>query len=118
LKDDKKRVDAESPEILNDGLDLAMDWGEDWIQPIQERLAILYPDLTGAELDEYDAVCRGAMDFGNAQMIALAKKLGKDPTLQEFRAAVVSQYPWVSDDNIPRLYSQGMYYAWHDGYLV
>jgi hypothetical protein len=30
-------------DILNAGLHLAMEWGEDWLTPIQERLGSSYP---------------------------------------------------------------------------
>jgi hypothetical protein len=30
---------------------------------------------------------------------------------------VARQYPWMSDSNLKRLFSQGCYYAWKDGEL-
>ena len=32
--------------ILNEGLSLAMEWGEQWLCPIQERLATAHPELS------------------------------------------------------------------------
>lgn len=41
-------------EILNAGLDLAMEFGPSWMQPIQGRLASRYPHLSTTELDAYE----------------------------------------------------------------
>ena len=54
-------------EVFNVGLNLAMEWGEDWLQPIQRRLPIM-----------------------------------------------TARFQWVNTDNLSRLFSQGMYYAWKD----
>ncbi len=37
--------------ILNAGLDLAMEFGEHWLAPIQDRLGALYPALNARDLD-------------------------------------------------------------------
>ena len=46
---------------LNAGLELAMEFGQDWLKPIQSRLALEHPQLSAAEPDEADALCRRAM---------------------------------------------------------
>ena len=106
-------------EILNEGLALAMAFGPDWLQPIQARLAAQHPHLAAAELDAYDAACRGAMDFGYAQAYdRLAAAGGDDPAARPaFEQAMRARHPWVSAGNLSRLFSQGRYYAWKDGAL-
>ena len=47
--------------LLNNGLELAMDWGEDWLAPIQDRLLQRHRSLRRDELDELDTACREAM---------------------------------------------------------
>jgi len=32
-----------------------------------------------------------------------------------WKNVVLAKYPWISDDNMKRTFSQGMYYAWKDG---
>ncbi len=54
-------------QILNVGLDLALEWGMNWLQPIQERLAARFPPLTPAQLDSYDQLCREVMNWGFQQ---------------------------------------------------
>jgi hypothetical protein len=58
------RLEADESKILNCGLHLAMEWGENWLRPIQQRLAKRFPQLTQSELYHYDSECRAAMEFG------------------------------------------------------
>ena len=52
--------------LLNDGLELAMDWGENWLAPIQDRLHQRHPQLNPQQLDELNEACQDAMKFGHA----------------------------------------------------
>jgi hypothetical protein len=117
LKKDEP-VDAD-PEILNTGLDLAMEWGPNWLAAIQARLAERHPGLNAAELDAYDAACRTAMRWGHAQVAEhwQAANRDGDEASRRFEAAVREQYPWMSEKNLSHLFSQGCYYAWKDGGL-
>lgn len=100
--------------LLNEGLHLAMEWGENWLKPIQERLASRYPALPKGELDEINATCQAAMRFGHDTVYDLALKLGKETKHEDFEPVMVAKYPWVSSSNLSHLFSQGMYYAWKD----
>lgn len=100
--------------ILNEGLDLAMAWGDDWLSPIQERLARAHPDLSSDDLDRYDAECRAAMSRGHDLVGELARRERLPPgdeLWRRFRTAMAQNDPWISDDNLGHLYSQGCYYA-------
>ena len=100
--------------VLNQGLNLAMEWGSDWLQPIQERLAQRQPALSAAERDAINAICQAAMRFGHQTVYALAEAAGPNARREDFAAALHARYPWVDADNQARLFSQGMYYAWKD----
>jgi hypothetical protein len=99
--------------ILNAGLDLAMEFGEHWLSPIQERLAAKCPSLSAAELDAYNDACRAAMHFGHEQVALKIREAGNDHAkhFRRFRTAVLARYPWISAGNLKRLFSQGCYYA-------
>ena len=101
---------AHDPAVLNDGLHLAMAWGDDWLRPIQARLAQQHPTLAAGELDRCDAVCREAMRFGHAQVLPLAP-LGESERIAAWKEQLLARYPWINEANLSRLYSQGMYYA-------
>lgn len=103
--------------LLNEGLAMAMEFGTNWLQPIQKRLAKKYPQLSQAELDEYDRVCREAMNFGHTQLGACWREADSEQrqAVQFFRRDVLARYPWISDANLSHLFSQACYYAHKDG---
>jgi hypothetical protein len=101
--------------VLNDGLELAMDWGESWLAPIQDRLRERHPRLSQAELDGFDAACREAMRFGHETVHALVRRSGKDVDPAEFATVFNARHPWASPENTARLFNQGLYYAWKTG---
>ena len=101
-------------EVFNVGLNLAMEWGEDWLQPIQRRLHQRFASLTDAELDEANAICQEAMRFGHSTVYELAEHSGKDTKYEQFVPIMTARFQWVNTDNLSRLFSQGMYYAWKD----
>ena len=102
-------------ELLNRGLELAMDWGENWLAPIQERLHQQYRHLSREELDELNASCQAAMKFGHATAYELVHEQGKNVDEDEFTARVLVSHPWVDAANIARLFRQSMYYVWKGG---
>lgn len=103
--------------ILNAGLALAMEFGENWLQPIQSRLAAKYPDLAAAELEAYNAACQKAMKSGHELVRSCMKKAGgvQQEAQRLFCDAITERYPWMDDANVAHLFSQGCYYAWKDG---
>jgi len=107
----REHLDAQ---ILNDGLHLAMAFGDDWLSPVQERLAKQYPALTTEQLDEYNTVCQEAMRFGHSTIYEVARKT-LDKTCAEgvddYRRRVHSIYPWVDEGNLSSLFSQSVYYS-------
>jgi hypothetical protein len=88
-----------------------MEWGADWLTPIQDRLSTIYSGLSAAELIEINAVCQTAMKFGHDTVCSLAWKSGLGTKFEDFEPIMKSQYPWVNAKNMSRLFSQGMYYA-------
>lgn len=110
---------ADDPRILNVGLNLAMEFGASWLQPIQSRLAQRYPRLAAAELDAYDAVCRAATTWAQQLVPEHWERAGGDEreAVRLFGETVRARYPWVSAETMSRLWNQGRYYAWKDGLL-
>jgi len=99
--------------ILNYALELAQEWGEDWLMPIQERLGKAYPSFTRQELDRYNTIAQEAMFFGH-NLVYKAKEDGNDITKSEWQTVFLSRYPWVDKRNLSHLYSTGSYYTWKD----
>jgi hypothetical protein len=101
--------------LLNDGLALAMDWGEHWLAPIQGRLARQHPHLQRAELDELDALCQEALRFGHETVHDLVRQHGREVAYADFSALFLAKHTWASAGNCARLFDQGLYYAWKTG---
>ncbi len=101
-------------EILNFGLELAMEWGENWLKPIQERLHAKYPGLSSEERDRLDVICREAMKFAYETVYRMAEASGKATSRTDFASVLGQRYPWIDRKNAEHLFSKGMYYAWKD----
>ena len=101
--------------LLNEGLALAMDWGENWLAPIQERLRRAYPSLEPHELDAANATCQAAMRFGHESLHAMTLEDARNVTQEAFSALLLAGYPWVSAENAARLFRQSTYYVWKAG---
>lgn len=109
-------------DILNSGLNYALDFGKNWLQPIQQRLKNKYKFLTEENLNEYDLLCREAMNYGHEFIYQTLQKLCDDNmTINEielnrnFRDAIFNKYLWINKSNLSKMFSQGCYYAWKDG---
>ena len=109
--------------ILNAGLDMAMEFGEFFRQPIQSRLSKKYSSLTAEQLDHYNSVCTSAMQSGfNFVDSILAPLAASQQTISEANLKkqlfhhMKSNYPWISQDNLDRLYNQSCYFAFKNGW--
>lgn len=107
-----------SEQVLNAGLMLAMEFGENWLQPIQSRLGAEFPELSSRDLERYNSTCREAMDFGHAQFGEAVRvdSTGGATAKAAFAELVRRRYSWVDDQSMARLWSQACYYAWKDGW--
>lgn len=100
---------------LNRALDLAQEWGKEWLQPTQERLKKIYPHVNQAELDHLHTAVQAAMKFGYELVHSMAEEAGANVCESVWREAFQVRYPWVDERNLKHLYSTGRYYAWKDG---
>jgi hypothetical protein len=100
---------------MNYALDLAQEWGEEWLKPIQGRLQKAYPHMSQAELDRLNSVAQDAMKYGHDLVYSMAEKDGKDINQSAWRETFASRYSWVDEKNLKHLFSTGKYYAWKDG---
>lgn len=98
-------------EILDKALEMALEWGENFGKPIQERLRHAFPALTARKADEYQAVCREIKSYAFAEVERAYLKQISDATA---RANILSKYPLLDDGSMSSLFAQGNYYAWHD----
>ena len=109
-------------EILNKGLELAMEFGENWLQPIQSRLSQNYGKLTDEMLDQYNKVCTHTMDDGHlyvynflTELKKNSKRISQAGLKEMFDNYMLEKYGWIDSDNLDHLFSQSLYYTWKDG---
>ena len=97
-----------SEELLNTALELATEWGENFRQPIHERIRAKHPELTDAEIEELTTIARKA----ESRIYSLAEDLnsGKLSEPEPSRIAKL-EFPWLNSSNLNRLSNIGMYYA-------
>ena len=103
-----------SNKILNIGLDFSMEFGENWLKPINKRLQNKFPYLTSDELEECNTICNEVNKTANNFVYENPIK-GK-PEIQfvdfaEFENFMKQKFDWISIKNLKRLYSQSCYYA-------
>jgi hypothetical protein len=108
--------------ILNKGLQFALEFGTNWLQPIQSRLSNTFPHLETNDLNNYDRICRTAMKTGHNYIYKKLesaafenRKLNEKDLARDLKSFLHKDYPWIDDSNLKTIFSQGCYYAWKDG---
>lgn len=104
-----------SIEILNSGLDFSMEFGENWLRSIHQRLKAEYPELNADDLDACNNICNEINRF--AHEFIRENPVEKSPELKFVEYSVFENYmkknfDWISAANLSRLYSQSCYYAY------
>ncbi len=103
-----------SDNILNLGLKLSMEFGENWLLPVSERLSKLNPALTQKELADCNEICKKVNELAHRIVSENPVRNGTDIQFMDFakfKDDVLGRYNWISDENLRRLYSQSCYYA-------
>lgn len=95
--------------LKNQALNLSLEWGENWQSPVGPRLLKLHPELSELQLAELEKLCRDIQKFA----FDLYEKLyGQDFSRDNANNHLLAQFAFLDDENLVRLYNQGMYYAW------
>lgn len=102
---------SNTKDILNAAMNISLEWGENWLKPINERLLAVYPNVSEEKAKEIDTYIRVAREdiFKVIEQYYLKE-------LSEIQAISIIQekYTFLDDDTLKRLFNQGMYYAWRD----
>ncbi len=97
--------------LLNEGLALAMDWGDHWLAPIDARLRERHRHLRPDQLAELNAACQAVLRLGHETAHRHMRGSAEPPSVESFSSLVRTNYPWVNQENLARLFSQSLYYA-------
>jgi hypothetical protein len=104
-----KGMSASSTEIFQKAMDLSLEWGKEWLKPINDRIRATYPSLTEAEAEELNRKCKEIQKYCWDDLCW--KEADGLITQPKIVAAMKARYPELSDANLNRLISQGYYYA-------
>jgi hypothetical protein len=101
-----------------------MEFGKNWLAPIQERLSKKVPNLSEQDLDRYNSLCKTIIDDGIDILVKMIenidsqKPMGRKVLSIDFEKVILSKYEWMNKKNLKHLYSQAMYYARKDGISI
>jgi hypothetical protein len=98
-----------APDLLDLALQLSLEWGPAWLQPIQGRLRARRPDVRAAQADELDVFARSTRDWAH-RLIARTVRDGV-PSEQVARQTIADALPWMGPSTFKLLWTQGVYYA-------
>ncbi|MCD2424172.1 hypothetical protein LQ567_15435 [Niabella pedocola] len=101
-------------EILNQALLLSMEWGENWLQPVNDRLSKIYPELSHRELTWCNSLCTEVNKEAHRFVYENPVFNGPDTgfvDVEIFSTQVLKKFGWIDKENLQRLYSQSCYYA-------
>lgn len=88
---------------------LSLDWGYDFMVPINNRMKKLYPTLTQQELDFLNTMCYHTVQPFAWQRFYEVHESG-DTTYQAL-CSIKEEFPWITPENLNTLEDQGAYYA-------
>ncbi len=104
---------SEEREILNCGLDSALQSGDDSALSIQKVLARKYPDLIREELDVYGRICKSAVKFGH-DLVSSVPAQDRAAQMPVWQAATLAEFPWLSDTSLELLLTKDVYHSEND----
>lgn len=103
-----------SKEILNIALYMSMEFGANWLKPINERLNKNYPEISSENLEKINSICKEVNKFANDYVYKSGTVINKEISFVDFnifKDIILLKYNWISESNLSRLYSQSCYYA-------
>lgn len=100
---------VEAGDVYNTAVMLSLEWGENWLKPIQERLRHYFPDVSEEEATQLDHHCREMMKV--AMEVAEQYFFEKIYSLEEAKRMLKERFPKLAEDNLSRLFSQAIWYV-------
>ena len=91
-----------------------MEFGENWLQPVNKRLSKIYPGLSDNELAGCNDLC--AEVNKDAHRLVYENPVPGGPEIgfmhfELFSTQLLKKFGWINKENRQRLYSQSCYYA-------
>lgn len=95
-------------EMMNQALAFATEWGENFRQPIDDRMLQIYPDLSTDQI----ARLKKLADEAESCILALAEdELAGKIEESDIVPLARSRFPWLNENQLYRIKNIGMYWA-------
>jgi hypothetical protein len=95
-------------DLQNTALKLTTEWGENYGEPINERMLAVFPDLTGEDIAALTELAREVEYY----IYSLAEsELRGEINERDIVPLAMERYAWLSRENAQRLCGIGMFYA-------
>ena len=99
---------ASEEDVFNTAVKFSLEWGNNWLQSIDERIMKKYKFLSEADAEELNKKCQDLQRFVMALCI---KEHNGELSEEELEKQIKKQYPQLKQNNINQLIAQGMYYV-------
>lgn len=104
-----------SKDISNYGLELAMEFGPNFLKPIQGRLKTKFPELSMNALDKCNTSSFKTKNIGHDYVYknwkGISDQESHEKVSKAFKIHMKTTFDWISDENLNRLFSQSCYFA-------
>jgi hypothetical protein len=104
-----KLAPAPDDAIANAAMELALEWGPHFGEPIQDRLLKKFPAISRARADELEQFCKEVKRF--AFDLYFDQVMPGKMSQSAAQAKIKKRFPFLNRANLSRLDTQGMYYA-------
>ncbi len=106
-------------ETINKAFEFGLEFGPNWLQPINERLSEIDPDLSPYTLEYLDKHVNDIRDFSVKLVTDLLKNINNekeafaklDNQSDKILASIKQKSPLLSDEVLSQIYSQAIYYS-------
>ena len=98
-------------DILNVAMNLTLEWGKNWLSPVDDRLKGFFPNIGDDKAKRIDTYIK---ETRNDIFNIIEQYYLKELSDTQMKLKIKDKYPFMNNDNYTRLLSQGMYYAWKD----
>jgi len=95
-------------DIFNVAVRLSLEWGKNWLAPINKRIRKKYSYLTESDAEKLNARCKEIQRF--AWDLCEKERDGK-MSVGDINKRINEKYPILDSENVSQLVSQNMYYV-------
>ncbi len=106
--------------VRNEALRISIEWGPRRSIPYETRLANSRPELAQSQIEELRTLCAQVESeaWGTVVQHFKANGMNDAAAIDAWTTALRAKWPWLNQNNLASLWTQGCYYAWKEGDLT